>query len=155
MSFQKVQIKERANIRNTKTMLVIMYGWGIGSGRSLKKKKKKKTQYRMRKWKIFIISPSWQMQLLAQIQTMEPEPDIMKRFQFHEPNFTTEHKHMQDHLVLTLRHESMESPRKKRPSHQIFSFSHLLNKKALPKLQHRLMRGKLVSEKYSCKTQYT
>lgn len=39
MSFQKVQIKERANIRNTKTMLVIMYGWGIGSGRSLKKKK--------------------------------------------------------------------------------------------------------------------
>lgn len=41
MSFQKVQIKERANIRNTKTMLVIMYGWGIGSGRSLKKKKKK------------------------------------------------------------------------------------------------------------------
>lgn len=42
MSFQKVQIKERANIRNTKTMLVIMYGWGIGSGRSLKKKKTKK-----------------------------------------------------------------------------------------------------------------
>lgn len=45
MSFQKVQIKERANIRNTKIMLVIMYGWGIGSGRSLKKKKKTQSQF--------------------------------------------------------------------------------------------------------------